>query len=83
MLRLWRPIRFAINDEGRLGLQFKHRLTGRQDGMFFADKHLSFTTKLSANTISDEDTKRLTEHSASDERGAERPDQLERAPRGK
>ena len=43
---LWRPIRFAVNNEGRLGLQFKHRITGRQDGMYFADEHSSFKSRL-------------------------------------
>ncbi len=43
---LWRPIRFAVNNEGRLGIQFKHRITGNQKGMFFADEHSSFTTNL-------------------------------------
>jgi hypothetical protein len=48
---LWRPIRFAINNEGRLGLQFKHRLTGKQCGMFFADEHSAFTTKRLISTL--------------------------------
>ena len=43
---LWRPIRFAVNNEGRLGLQFRHRITGRQEGMSFADDHSSFKTTL-------------------------------------
>lgn len=43
---LWRPIRFAVNNEGRLGLQFKHRITGRQVGMYFADEHSSFKARL-------------------------------------
>jgi len=43
---LWRPIRIAVNNEGRIGLQFKHRITGKQEGMFFADDHSSFTTTL-------------------------------------
>ena len=49
---LWRPIRFAVNNEGRLGLQFKNRLTGRQDGMYFADEHSSFQNKLKQSTDS-------------------------------
>lgn len=61
MPRLWRPIRFAVNNEGRLGLQFKHRITGRQEGMFFADEHSSFTTKRSNVTVKDDDVKRLQE----------------------
>jgi hypothetical protein len=61
MPRLWRPIRFAINNEGRLGLQFKHRITGKQEGMFFADEHSSFTMKRSDVTINDDDWKRLQE----------------------
>ena len=47
---LWRPIRFAVNNEGRLALQFKHRITGKQEGMFFADDHCAFATRL-ANVI--------------------------------
>ena len=46
----WRPIRFAVNEEGRLGLQFKHRITGRQDGIYFADEHSSFKMKLKVAT---------------------------------
>ena len=56
---LWRPIRFAINNEGRLGLQFKHRITGRQDGMFFTDEHSSFNTKLADVRVNDEDMRRM------------------------
>ena len=55
----WRPIRFAVNNEGRLGLQFKHRITGRQAGMFFADEHSAFTTRLGDVTIDDEDMQRM------------------------
>jgi hypothetical protein len=62
MPRLWRPIRFAINNEGRLGLQFKHRLTGKQEGMFFADEHSSFAMKRSDVRISEYDLKRLQEY---------------------
>lgn len=51
---LWRPIRLAVNNEGRLGLQFKHRITGKQKGMYFADDHSSFTTKL-ADVVIDRD----------------------------
>jgi hypothetical protein len=57
----WRPIRFAINNEGRLGLQFKNRVTGKQDALFFADQHSSFTTKRSDIKINDDDRKRLKE----------------------
>ena len=46
MPRLWRPIRFAVNNQGRLGLQFRHRLTGKQEGIFFADEHSTFQTTL-------------------------------------
>jgi hypothetical protein len=59
MAFLWRPIRFAINNEGRLGLQFKHRLTGGQAGMFFADEHSSFTRRLSDIAATEEDESRL------------------------
>jgi hypothetical protein len=58
---LWRPIRFAINNEGRLGLQFKNRVTGKQDAFFFADEHSSFTAKQSDIKINDDDLKRLKE----------------------
>jgi len=67
---LWQPIRLAINNEGRLGLQFKHRLTGRQQGMFFADEHSSFNTNLSSITIADEDVERLQRRDISDQDGA-------------
>jgi len=60
MAFLWRPIRLAINNEGRLGLQFMHRLTGRQAGMFFADEHSSFTRRLSDLAPTEEDESRLT-----------------------
>jgi len=40
--RLWRPIRFAINNDGKLGVQFKNRITGKQDQLFFADEHSNF-----------------------------------------
>jgi hypothetical protein len=46
MPRLWRPIRVAVNNQGRLGLQFRHRLTGKHEGMFFADEHSTFQTRL-------------------------------------
>jgi hypothetical protein len=59
--RLWRPIRFAINNDGRLGLQFKHRVTGKQDVLFFADEHSSFTMGRSDVKTSDDDLKRLKE----------------------
>jgi hypothetical protein len=55
----WRPIRFAVNNEGRLGIQFRLRLTGRQEGMFFADEHSSFTTRLTDVTITEADFDRL------------------------
>lgn len=45
--RLWRPIRFAINNRDQLGVQFRHRLTGKQAGMFFADEHSAFNLKRS------------------------------------
>jgi len=43
---LWRPIRFAVNNQGRLGLQFRNRLTGAQEGMYFADEHSEFNKRL-------------------------------------
>lgn len=51
---LWRPIRFAVNNEGRLGLQFKHRITGRQVGMYFVDEHSSFKSRLTDVSASNE-----------------------------
>lgn len=53
--RLWRPIRLAINTEGRLGIQFRNRLTGRQEGMFFADEHSTFQTRLGDVTVQEGD----------------------------
>ena len=43
----WHPIRFAVNSNDRIGVQFKNRFTGAQKGMFFADEHSDFTTLLS------------------------------------
>ena len=57
---LWRPIRLSVNNEGRMGLQFKNRITGKQVGMFFADEHSSFTTRLNEIEIDDNDINRLT-----------------------
>jgi hypothetical protein len=34
---LYRPIRIAPNRENRVGVQFRHKLTGKQIGMFFWD----------------------------------------------
>ncbi len=34
---LYRPIRIAPNNENRIGVQFKSKLTGKQVGMFFWD----------------------------------------------
>jgi len=59
--RFWRPIRIAVNNSGRLGLQFMHRLTGAQKGMFFADEHSSFSTKLADISLADTDRDRLRE----------------------
>jgi hypothetical protein len=56
---LWRPIRFAINNQGRLGLQFMHRITGKQVGMFFADEHSLFSMKRTDVTVGEDDAKRL------------------------
>jgi hypothetical protein len=64
---LWRPIRLAVNSEGRLGVQFQHRLTGRQEGMFIADQHSSFSTRLSQVAVSEEDMRRLEAHGADGE----------------
>ena len=52
--KLWRPIRLAVNDEGRLGIQFRHRLTGRQEGVFFADEHSTFQTRPGEATVQEE-----------------------------
>ena len=57
---LWRPIRFSVNDEGRMGLQFKNRITCKQVGMFFADDHSSFSVQLNEIEIDDNDINRLT-----------------------
>jgi hypothetical protein len=67
MPRLWRPIRFAVNNQGRLGLQFQHRLTGKQDGMFFADEHSTFRTSLSDITIEPGDAERFVQRGPDDE----------------
>ena len=56
---LWRPIRLSVNNEGRMGLQFKNRITGKQLGMFFADEYSSFITKLSEIKVDKNDIKRL------------------------
>ena len=56
---LWRPIRFAVNNQGRLGLQFKHRLSGRRAGMFFTDEHSSFVTRLQQIAVGEADRQRL------------------------
>ena len=55
----WRPIRFAINKDGKLGIQFKHRLTGKQVGMFFADEHSAFKMKRADVPESEADPDRL------------------------
>ncbi len=57
---LWQPIRCTANNEGRMGLQFKNRITGKQVGMFFADEHSSFTTRLNEIEIGENDIARLT-----------------------
>ena len=46
---LWRPIRLAVNDAGRLGLQFMNRITAKQVGMFFADEYSVFTDAIRCN----------------------------------
>ena len=56
---LWRPIRFAVNNEGRMGLQFKNRITGKQLGMYFADEHSSFTVRLNEIEVNEDDINRL------------------------
>ena len=58
---LWRPIRFAINNSGQLGLQFMHRLTATQKGMFFADEHSDFRTVLGDVAVSEAEQDRLEE----------------------
>jgi hypothetical protein len=59
MPRLWRPIRLTVNDQGRLGIQFKHRLTGKQNVLLFADEHSAFKTNLSEVTIKPGDLERF------------------------
>lgn len=56
---LWRPIRLSVNNEGRMGLQFQNRITYKQVGMFFADKHSSFSTRLNEIKIDENDMNRL------------------------
>ena len=56
---LWRPIRFSVNNEGRMGLQFKNRITGKQVGMFFTDEHSSFTARLNEVKLDENDIERL------------------------
>lgn len=56
---LWRPIRFAVNDRGQLGLQFKHRITGAQEGVFFADQHSTYKVLATEIQVSPEDAARL------------------------
>jgi len=56
---LWRPIRLAINNQGRLGLQFMNRLSGRQEGMFFADEHSAFHARLADVVVQEGDAERL------------------------
>jgi len=34
---LWHPIRLAVNNQNRVGVQFRNRLTGAQDQFLFAD----------------------------------------------
>jgi hypothetical protein len=34
---LYRPIRIALNNENRIGVQFINKLTGKQVGMIFWD----------------------------------------------
>jgi len=34
---LWRPVRFAVNNENRVGVQFQHRISKRKE-LFFADE---------------------------------------------
>ncbi len=58
---LWRPIRIAVNNRGQLGLQFKHRITGTQQGMFFADQHSQFKVLATDIQVSPEEAARLAE----------------------
>lgn len=60
---LWRPIRFAINNEGRIGVQFKSLVTGKQVGMFFADEQSAFKTRLSEIEPDENDRRRLMDES--------------------
>jgi hypothetical protein len=56
---MWQPIRIAVNDRGRLGVQFKERFSGTQKGMYFADEHSSFSTRLSDVEIGESEVARL------------------------
>lgn len=67
---LWRPIRLAVNDEGRLGVQFKHRLTGKQAGMFFADEHSDFSLTVPHVSIEEADERRLVQRIAMQDQAA-------------
>ena len=58
---MWRPIRFAINNQGRLGIQFKNRITGTQQGMFFSDEHSRFSVRLTDISVTAEESRRLHE----------------------
>lgn len=42
---LWRPIRLAFNDEGRLLVQFQRRFLGKRVGLFL-DEHCAFSLRL-------------------------------------
>lgn len=55
----WRPIRFAVNDRGQLGLQFKYCITGAQQGVFFADQHSTYKVLATEIEVSLEDAARL------------------------
>ncbi len=59
---LWCPIRFSVNNEGRMGLQFQNRITKKQVGMFFADEHSSFTIRLNEIEIDENVINRLTRY---------------------
>lgn len=81
---LWRPIRLAVDSGGHLGVQFKHRMTGKQEGMFLASEHSRFSTVVADISIDEVDEQRLIERIvlpangtlSESQGGAEAPDRL-------
>ena len=58
---MWRPIRIAINNQGRLGLQFLNIL-GKQKGMLFDDEHSSFKVLLPDIDLDEFTKEKLTKY---------------------